>query len=119
MAKKDLTELFEAQESCADTVNTSDPAEQAVEEKTAESDARIWVYLGPSIRGVVINGRIFSGTKADVVKQLENGIKEYPQIERLIIADRELTKARNDLKAKRGIYIPYEELIKKITSKEG
>lgn len=119
MAKKDLTELFEAQESCADTVNTSDPAAQAAEEKTAESDARIWVYLGPSIRGIVINGRIFSGSKAEVVQQLENGIREYPQIERLIVSDRELTRARNDLKAKRGIYIPYEELNKKITGKEG
>lgn len=118
MAKKDSTELFEAQKNCAETVNISEPAEQA-EKKPAESDARIWVYLGPSIRGVVINGRIFSGTKADVVKQLENGIKEYPQIERLIVADRELTKARNDLKAKRGIYIPYEELVKKTTGKEG
>ncbi len=94
-------------------------APEKAEKKPAEREARIWVYLGPSIRGVVTNGRIFSGTKSDVVKLLENGIKDYPQIERLIVADREVTKARNDLKSKRGIFIPYEALIKKITGKEG
>ncbi len=121
MAKKseNSAEQYEVpNESGTYAVDVSEPAEQA-EKKPAESEARIWVYLGPSIRGVVTNGRILSGTKSDVVKLLENGIKDYPQIERLLVEDRKVTKARNDLKAKRGIYIPYEALIKKITGKEG
>ncbi len=124
MAKEieNMTDQYEVPDEsgtyAADVFKPAEFAEQA-EKKPAESKARIWIYLGPSIRGVVTNGRIFSGTKSDVVKLLENGIKDYPQIERLIVADHEVTKARNDLKAKRGIYIPYEVLVKKITGKEG
>lgn len=93
------------------------PVVQAEEEPTI-SEARIWVYLGPSIRGIVTNGRVFRGSRAEVIKSLENGIKDYPQIERLIVADREVAKSRSDLKTKRGIYIPYKALLKKITGKE-
>ncbi len=121
MAKKNenSTEQYEVpNESGTYAVDVSEPAEQA-EKKPAEREARIWVYLGPSIRGVVTNGKIFSGTKSDVVKLLENGIKAYPQIERLIVADKDVARARNDLVAKRGVYIPYAALVGKITGKEG
>lgn len=119
MAKKtgNSEELFESlDESGANAELPPEPEQSA--EKPAESEARIWVYLGPSIRGTVTNGRVFRGSRAEVIKSLENGIKEYPQIERLIVADREVAKARNDLKNKRGIYIPYEALVRKITGKE-
>ena len=86
--------------------------------QSTAAEARVWVYLGPSIRGVVTNGRIFFGTKDEIVQSFGDKIKEYPQIERLIVADRNVAKARNDLKEKRGIYIPYDALIRKITGKE-
>lgn len=125
MAKKNdnSEEMFESSaESGANTAVSTEPYEpkpvvQAAE-KPKKNEARIWVYLGPSIRGIVTNGRVFRGSRAEVIKSLENGIKEYPQIERLIVADREVAKSRNDLKTKRGIYIPYEALIKTITGKE-
>ncbi|MGN0686677.1 MAG: hypothetical protein ACI4KA_01060 [Oscillospiraceae bacterium] len=125
MAKKNgnSEEMFESPaESGTNTAVSTEPSEpkpvvQAAE-KPKENEVRIWVYLGPSIRGIVTNGRVFRGYRAEVIKSLENGLKEYPQIERLIVADREVAKSRNDLKTKRGIYIPYEALIKKITGKE-
>lgn len=125
MAKKNdnSEEMFESPaKSGANTAVSIEPIEpkpvvQAAE-KPKENEVRIWVYLGPSIRGIVTNGRVFRGSRAEVIKSLENGIKEYPQIERLIVADREVAKSRNDLKTKRGIYIPYEALIKTITGKE-
>lgn len=125
MAKKNDSseEMFESPAESG--TNTAVSAEQTepepvvqAEEEPMISEARIWVYLGPSIRGIVTNGRVFRGSRADVIKSLENGIKDYPQIERLIVADREVAKSRNDLKTKRGIYIPYEALLKKITGKE-
>ena len=82
------------------------------------NEPQIFVYLGPSIRGVVTNGRIFSGSRAEVIKSLENAIMAYPQIERLIVADREVAKAKDDLKHKRGITIAYEALAKKLSGKE-
>ena len=45
-------------------------------------------------------------------------LKDYPQIERLIVADHNVAKAKSDLKEKRGIYIPYDALIRKIKGKE-
>lgn len=125
MAKKNdnSEEMFESPaESGANTAVSTEPSEpkpvvQATE-KPKENEVRIWVYLGPSIRGIVTNGRVFRGSRAEVIKSLENGIKEYPLIERLIVADREVAKSRNDLKTKRGIFISYEALIKKITGKE-
>lgn len=109
-------------ESCADAQLTPDQTELQPESpdtsKPVRAESRIWIYLGPSIRGVVVSGRIFRGTRNEVLETLKDGIAENPQIERLIVADNELTKARSDLKAKKGIYVLYEALSKKIMGKE-
>ena len=52
------------------------------------------------------------------VKTIGEKLKDYPQIERLIVADHNVAKAKSDLKEKRGIYIPYDALIRKIKGKE-
>ena len=93
------------------TVGDEVPSEQPEE-------SRVWVYLGPSIRGVVTNGRIYFGSKAEIIESFGEKLKDYPQIERLIVADRNVAKAKSALKEKRGIYIPYDALIRKITGKE-
>lgn len=113
MAKKSTENLSETVETEVQTTSV-----ETVETKTATTESRIWVYYGPSIRGLVTNGRIFRGSKADVLKTLEIAINKYPQIERLIVADCELKKARADMKSKRGIYIQYEALVKLLENKE-
>lgn len=113
MAKKSTENLSEAFEAEGKT-----PSVETAETKTAIAESRIWVYYGPSIRGLVTNGRIFRGTRAEVLKSLEAAIAKYPQIERLIVADCELKKARADMKSKRGIYIQYEALVKLLENKE-
>lgn len=105
-----------------ETADKSAPSEQAEQSEqdvqNAAAESRVWVYLGPSIRGVVTNGRIYFGSKAEIVESFGGKLKDYPQIERLIVADHNVAKARSDLKEKRGIYIPYDALIRKITGKE-
>ncbi len=113
MARKN--EVFEKN---VEAVNEVAPPEPEQAKPPAADEPRVWVYLGPSIRGAVTNGRIFAGSKADAVSSLGGAVEQYPQIERLIVADRDIAKAKNDLKEKRGIYIPYAALIKKITGKE-
>lgn len=81
-------------------------------------EPKIWIYYGPSVRGVVTHGRIFRGTKAEVLRELKNAIEKYPQIERLIVADKELKKARSDMREKKGIYIPYTKLMDILSGKE-
>lgn len=110
MAKKSTENLSETFEAEVQTASVETNIATAVEGIATES--RIWVYYGPSIRGLVTNGRIFRGTRAEVLKSLEAAIAKYPQIERLIVADCELKKARADMKSKHGIYIQYEALIK-------
>ena len=117
MARKtDVSEEMSEVKTVGDKVTSEQPeqAEQDGQNAAAES----WVYLGPSIRGVVTNGRIYFGSKAEIVESFGGKLKDYPQIERLIVADHNVAKARSDLKEKRGIYIPYDALIRKITGKE-
>ncbi len=85
-------------------------------------EARIWVYIGPSIRGIVTNGSIHRGTRDEVLNELAVGIEKFPKIERFIIADRDLAKARERLRNGKGaLSVEYDALVRDIAekSKEG
>lgn len=64
---------------------------------------KIYVYIGPSIRGVVNNGRIFKGSIDGIKKELIaavqiNGIEDkMPKIERLLVQDKDLSSAKQKL----------------------
>ena len=58
----------------------------------------IFVYLGPSVRGVIQNGSIFRGTREQVIKNLHAAIEKYPKIERLIVEDVDLAAAKEKLR---------------------
>ena len=72
-----------------------------------KSDSPFCAYLGPSIRGVVQNGSIYEGTKAEVVLKLHDAIEKYPRIEKLIIPHDALAESRPKVRTK-GNYL-YEE----------
>ena len=115
MARKtDVSEEMSEVKTVGDEVPSEQPEQAEQGGQNAAAESRVWVYLGPSIRGVVTNGRIYFGSKAEIIEKL----KDYPQIERLIVADHNVAKAKSDLKEKRGIYIPYDALIRKIKGKE-
>lgn len=82
-----------------------------IPEKSKESG--IYVYLGPSIRGVVTNGSIFSGTRSEILKRFESAAEKYPQISRLIIKDTAIAAAREKLaKGEGAISQAYNNLSK-------
>lgn len=58
----------------------------------------IFIYLGPSIRGVIQTGTIYRGTRAQVCEKLKAAIDKYPKIERLIVADVELAAAKEKIR---------------------
>lgn len=62
----------------------------------AHSDG-VFVYLGPSIRGIISNGSIYHGTKTEVVSSLQSVIAKYPKVETLLIRDSDLIEARKKL----------------------
>ncbi len=58
----------------------------------------IFVYIGPSIRGVIQQGSIYRGTRESVLLSLSCALEKHPKIERLVIADRELAAAKQKIK---------------------
>ena len=119
MARKtDVSEEMSEVKTVGDEVPSEQPEQAEQGGQNAAAESRVWVYLGASIRGVVTNGRIYFGSKAEIIESFGEKLKDYPQIERLIVADHNVAKAKSDLKEKRGIYIPYDALIRKITGKE-
>lgn len=62
------------------------------------------VYLGPSIRGVVQNGTIYSGTKEEILEFLAPAIEKYPRIADLICPGTDLPRNRILIRTK-GNYL--------------
>ena len=58
----------------------------------------VYVYIGPSIRGVIRTGSIYRGTRAEVLTSLAAARERYPQIERLVVADSELASAKQKIR---------------------
>ena len=84
--------------------------------KTKTTDAPkagVFIYLGPSIRGVVQNATIYSGTKDEICKRLAGPISAFPAIERLIVPVAETATVQKQIKAGSNPYAhAYEKLLK-------
>ncbi len=64
--------------------------------KAAVKDG-VFIYLGPSIRGVIQKGSIYRGTRESVLSSIAFAIEKYPQIERLIVADNAIVSAKQKI----------------------
>lgn len=119
--KNDVTPIssFEAVEETTSGNLAPLPETNAENVPETVSESRIWVYLGPSIHGIVTNGSIHKGSRSEILKKFEGGIEKYPKIERLIVADRNVAEAKERLNEKKGsIYINYIELVRQISEKD-
>ena len=67
------------------------------------SAKKVFVYLGPSVRGVINNGAIFSGSREEVDRDISErvetaGISEkIIDILRLVVADDKITVSKSKL----------------------
>lgn len=52
------------------------------------------VYVGPSIRGVILSNMIIEGTKREAVERLAGAIEKYPLIEKLIVTNKTFVEDR-------------------------
>lgn len=74
----------------------------SIENKTAEN-AGIYVYLGPTVRGVCNHGRIFKGTKSAILAEIKGNaeavgmLKRAAKMSRLLIKDTEVAHANEKL----------------------
>ncbi len=110
-----------------DTENNTENADNAdnVTDTPKTDDIKgVFVYLGPTIRGIVTNGMIIFGTKADVFERLSGGLEKYPLIAKLVFRDKNVAAAREKISNKTGsVYVAYKRLEDMIsgagTHKEG
>ena len=70
----------EVVEKTKDTAKVDRPAE------TMKPDKGFFVYLGPSIRGMVQKGSIYAGPRDEVETLLKDAIQKYPSIKDLIVS---------------------------------
>jgi len=86
------------------------PVEKGVQETP------ICVYLGPSLRGIIQKGQIFSGTKEEVLASLVPAAADYPGIAGLLVTGEELPEARIQVRtAGTLLYTRYHKLAKSQT----
>lgn len=89
---------------------TKDVTEKPVIEE--KPDAGFFVYLGPSIRGLVQNGSIYAGPRSEVEKLLAGAIQKYPRIATLIVSGETLPADRIKVKTPGNyLYDTYRKLI--------
>lgn len=80
--------------------------------------AGIWVYIGPSLRGLVATGKLYRGTRAEALEQAAAILARAPEAGRLIVPGKALTQARARARTPgNALYETYQALAKK--EKEG
>lgn len=99
------------------------PKEKAETPKKAEAPKKetgFFVYLGPSIRGVIQTATIFNGTRKEVEEFLAGPIERYPRIKRLLVSGDTLAEDRIKVKTPgNGLYVAYGKLVDELKNKEG
>jgi hypothetical protein len=94
------------------TKRKSAPAapEPAITQEPVIKDG-VFVYVGPSIRGVIQSGSIYRGTQGQVHEKLAAAIKAFPKIASMIFEDTEVAAARTKIKSGSGaLYTAYNAL---------
>ncbi|MBE6537939.1 MAG: hypothetical protein E7671_00550 [Ruminococcaceae bacterium] len=85
----------------------------------SEEKSGIYVYIGPSIRGVIQNGSIFAGTREEALKKNSAAIEFCSKIERLIVADSDIMSAKKKIKeGGNTVSLAYRAVVEKLTRKE-
>ncbi len=84
--------------------------------KTVENQtekAGIFVYVGPTIRGVIQNGRVFNDTKSGIISGLSPFLETYPEIPKLIVKDHYIITVKNKIKESGNGFAKAFEALKK------
>ncbi len=72
---------------------------------------KVYVYVGPSIRGVIQTCTIYFGTEDEVLKKLAFAIEKYPKIKKLLVEGKDVANTRKLIHNGTSTYsIAYKEL---------
>ena len=124
MAKKDtagLNSLAPAEAATSPVTDASlEALSQAPEVKTESrqhevNNSGIYIYIGPTIRGVIQNGDIYRGTRAEAMQKAASAIEKYKLVKTLIVSGDALPVARLRLKEPgNAFYVNYRKLSKQV-----
>ncbi len=79
----------------------------------------VYVYIGPSIRGVIQRGTIYPGTRQEVIEALDSAIQKYPRIRNLIVSGETLAADRISVKTPgTRLSTEYKKLVAEVNKKE-
>ena len=79
--------------------------------KNPVNENGIYVYIGPTVRGVLQSGTVYRGKKSDIIGKVA---EKYPQIEKLTVKSSELADARRKIQNGEGIIaLAYKTLSEK------
>ena len=116
MAKKETQapESMEATTMAAETLGTG-VKEPAPDE--AKNPSRIYCYIGPNLAGLMQSGKVFRGTRAEVLKEAAEAIEKYPLVKTMIVSGEELALSRMKVKTPgNALYKNYQRIA---ASREG
>lgn len=103
-AKADSEKLSVDSETVVSETNKTDEASVAKEIATIEP-IRVYVYVGPSVRGIVNNGSIMRGTRSEILTGIKQNAEArnvgniFPKISKLLVADSDVAHAKEQLAA--------------------
>ena len=81
------------------TVNTaSEPDTAKNNEKAGGPPSGFYIYLGPTIKGLIRNTDMYRGNRANALKEAQPAIQKYPLIKTLIVSGDYLPTARLKIK---------------------
>lgn len=73
------------------------------------------MYIGPNIRGVIHNGDMYRGTRAEAMEKAASAIEKYKLVKALIVAGDALDVALQRVKKPgNAFYVNYHKLSKQV-----
>lgn len=93
----------------------SEPSAPKNNEKAGGPPSGFYIYLGPTIRGLIQANTIYRGNRAFTLAKAKKAIEKYPLIKTLIVAGDYLPAARLKIKTPgNALYANYVKLVEQI-----
>ena len=82
-----------------------------------QNPSGIYCYIGPNLAGLMQSGKVFRGTRAEVLKEAAEAIEKYPLVKTMIVSGEELALSRMKVKTPgNALYKNYQRIA---ASREG
>ena len=81
-------------------------------EKAEHNESGFYCYIGPNLKGLILTGTVYKGTREDALAKAEEAIAKQPLVKRLIVSGDALPEARLKVKTPgNALYANYQKLV--------